>query len=559
VAGATGEFHFSPRPNRAAEINWRPWSAAAFDEAKLTSRPILLSISAVWCHWCHVMDETTYSHAGIIDLINREYVPIRVDNDVRPDINQRYNMGGWPSTAFLTSGGDILTGATYLPPDQMADALSKISAYYRANQPEIATRVLEARKRAGSAIARSAGSLDAGLIDSVLQAVTSAYDPEYGGFGGSPKFPQTDAILLLLEQAQLRSDPKLRVMAVHTLEQMAGGGTYDHVEGGFFRYSTTQDWSVPHFEKMLEDHAGLVGGLSLGGLGAVLDSATGYLDRVLRDPKTGLYAGSQDADEHYYSMDAEERAQRPAPYVDRRIYTSWNAALAIAYLDAAVRLERPALREHAAKLLDHLFRDAYRRGDGMAHAEGVGGQLADQVWSMWAALRGHQAGLGDRWLPAALDLAAHIDHEYGDPNLGGFFDHARTDSLGRLAEPIKPLVENSIAAMALVELEILTGDPATPYLERARRALESVAALPQQYGLMAAVFARALDRSHHAIKVTTANPELARAAVLAHPYAVVDPAGDRRAVVCAGTICLAPVSTPGAVMEAIQEASKTRA
>jgi len=559
VAGATGEFHFSPRPNRAAEINWRPWSAAAFDEAKLTSRPILLSISAVWCHWCHVMDETTYSHAGIIDLINREYVPIRVDNDVRPDINQGYNMGGWPSTAFLTSGGDILTGATYLPPDQMADALSKISAYYRANQPEIATRVLEARKRAGSAIARSAGSLDAGLIETVLQAVASAYDPEYGGFGGAPKFPQTDAILLLLEQAQLRSDPKLRAMAVNTLEQMAGGGTYDHVEGGFFRYSTTQDWSVPHFEKMLEDHAGLVGGLSLAGLGTVLDSATGYLDKVLRDPKTGLYAGSQDADEHYYSMDAEERAERPAPYVDRRIYTSWNAALAIAYLDAAVRLERPALRERAAKLVDHLFRDAYRRGEGMTHAEGVGGQLADQVWSMWAALRAHQAGLGDRWLPVALDLAAHIEHEYGDPNLGGFFDHARTDSLGRLAEPIKPLVENSIAAMALVELEILTGDPSTPYLERARRALESVAALPQQYGLMAAVFARALDRMHHAIKVTTANPELARAAVLAHPYAVIDPAGDRRAVVCAGTICLAPVSTPDAVTEAIQEADKTRA
>ncbi len=559
MAEATEEFHFSPRPNRAAEINWRPWSASAFEEAKLTSRPILLSISAVWCHWCHVMDETTYSHAGIIDLINRDYVPIRVDNDVRPDINQRYNMGGWPSTAFLTSSGDILTGATYLPPDQMADALSKISAYYRANQPEIATRVLEARKRSGSAVARGAGQLDGGLVDSILEAVTAAYDPEYGGFGNAPKFPQTDAIVLLLEQAQLRSDPELHQMAVHTLEQMAGGGTYDHVEGGFFRYSTTQDWSVPHFEKMLEDHSGLVSSLSLAGFGAVLDSATGYLDKVLRDPKTGLYAGSQDAEEHYYSMDAEERAQRPAPYVDRRVYTSWNAALAIAYLDAAVRLDRPALRDHAAKLLERLFRDAYRRGEGMAHAEGVGGQLADQVWSLWAALRAHQAGLGDRWMPAAFDLAAHIEQQYGDPNLGGFFDHARTDSLGRLAEPIKPLVENSIAAMALVELDIMTGDPATPYLERARRALESVAALPRQYGLMAAVFARALDRTHYAIKVTTANPELARAAVLAHPYAVIDPAGDRRAVVCAGTICLAPVSTPGAVAEAIQEANKTRA
>jgi uncharacterized protein YyaL (SSP411 family) len=554
-----GEFHFSPRPNRAAEINWHPWSAGAFEEAKQAGRPILLSISAVWCHWCHVMDETTYSHPGIIDLINREYVPIRVDNDVRPDINQRYNMGGWPSTAFLTASGDILTGATYLPPDKMADTLTRIAGYYRTNQPEIATRVLDARKRSGSAVVRSAGSLDDSMVDAILEAVTAAYDPEYGGFGNAPKFPQTDAILLLLEQSQLRSDPQQRQMAVHTLEQMAGGGTYDHVEGGFFRYSTTQDWSVPHFEKMLEDHAGLVSSISMAGMDSALDSTTGYLDRVLRDPKTGLYAGSQDADEHYYSMDGDERAQRPAPYVDRRVYTSWNAALAIAYLDAALRIDRPALREHAAKMLERLFRDAYRRGTGMDHAEGVGGQLTDQVWGLWAALRAHQSGLGDRWLPAALDLAAHIDDRYADPNLGGYFDHSGGDDLGRLTEPIKPLVENSIAAMALVELDVLTGDPTTPYLARARRALESVAALPRQYGLMAAVFARALDRTRYAIKVTTGDPDLARAAALAHPYAVIDPEGDQRAVVCVGTICLAPVSTPAALVEALKEASTARA
>jgi uncharacterized protein YyaL (SSP411 family) len=558
VADAGGEFHFSPRPNRAGEISWRPWSAGAFDEARAAGRPILLSISAVWCHWCHVMDETTYSHPGIIDLINREYVPIRVDNDVRPDINQRYNMGGWPSTAFLTPSGDILTGATYLPPDQMADALSKIASYYRDNQPEIATRVLEARRRSGSAVARSAGSLDDGLVDSILEAVTSAYDAEYGGFGNAPKFPQTDAILLLLEQAQLRSDPQLRQMAVHTLERMAGGGTYDHVEGGFFRYSTTQDWSVPHFEKMLEDHAGLVAGLSLAGMHDALDSTAGYLDRVLRDPKTGLYAGSQDADEHYYSMDAEERALRPAPYVDRRVYTSWNAALAIGYLDAATRLQRPKLREHASKQLERLFRDAYRPGEGMAHAAGVGGQLADQVWSLWAAVRVHQAGLGDRWMPAARDLASHIEERFGDRQAGGYFDRAGGEVLGRLADPIKPLVENSIAAMALIELDVLAGDPESTYRPRALRALESVAALPRQYGLMAAVFARALDRTRHAVKVTTANPALARAAMLAHPYAVIDPSGDRRAVVCVGTICLAPVSSPEAVWDAMKEASISR-
>src|SRR5437868_12615880 len=189
MAEAAEEFHFSPRPNRAAEVNWHTWSKDAFDEARTTGKPILLSISAVWCHWCHVMDETTYSHPSVIDLINREYVPVRVDNDVRPDINQRYNMGGWPTTAFLTASGDILTGATYLPPDQMAGALVRIADYYRESQAEIASRVLEARKRAASGVARSAGELDPGLVDLILDAVTSAYDADYGGFGGSPKFP----------------------------------------------------------------------------------------------------------------------------------------------------------------------------------------------------------------------------------------------------------------------------------------------------------------------------------------------------------------------------------
>ncbi|MDQ6722597.1 MAG: DUF255 domain-containing protein [Candidatus Dormibacteraeota bacterium] len=554
-----GGFHFSPRANRAAEIEWRPWSEKAFEEARHLNRPILLSISAVWCHWCHVMDETTYSHAGVIDLINREYLPIRVDNDVRPDINQRYNMGGWPTTAFLTSSGDILTGGTYMPPDQMADSLARVASYYRTHQTDIASRVLEARKRSGSGVALSAGELDEGMVDSILDAVKNAYDPEYGGFGNAPKFPQTDALLLLLEQAQIRADPELRQMAVHTLERMAGSGTYDHVEGGFFRYSTTQDWSVPHFEKMLEDHGGLVNAVALAGMDDVLDSTTRYLDTVLRNQKTGLYAGSQDADAHYYSLEADERSPANAPFVDRRVYTSWSAALAIAYLDAAVRRERPKLQEHAGKMLERLFGDRYKAGEGLTHTEGARGQLGDQVWGLWAAVRAHQAGLGERWLPTALDVAVHLEERYVDRDHGGYFDHAGADQLGRLGDRIKPLVENSVAAMALVELDVLTGEPDMPYLSRARQTLESVAGLPRQYGLMAAVFARALDRMRQPVKVSTGNPALARAAMLAHPYAVIDPNGDKRAVVCVGTICLAPVSTPTAVGEALQEAAKARA
>ena len=579
------DLHFSPRPNRAHEINWRAWSREAFDEAKSSSRPILLSISAVWCHWCHVMDETTYSNTAVIDLINSEYVPIRVDNDVRPDINQRYNMGGWPTTAFLTPSGDILTGATYLPPEEMSGALGRVAAYYRTHQGEIAGKALEGRKRAGALAARSAGELDMSTVDAVLEAVRSSYDPEYGGFGPAPKFPQTDALLLLLEQAALRADDELRRMAVHTLRQMAGGGTYDHVEGGFFRYSTTQDWSVPHFEKMLEDHAGLVSALALAGMTSELDTTTAYLDRVLRDPVTGLYGGSQDADERYYELDSEGRAALEAPYVDRRVYSGWNASLAVAYLDAAIRCDRPALREHAAQALESLFASRYRTGGGLDHAEGVGGQLGDQVWGLLAAVRASQAGLlplagegrpnsgvlaesktpwggeaeggAERgWLGIAEDLAAHLEDRYADKGIGGYFDHAGGDRLGRLEDPIKPLVENSIAAIALNELDTLRGEPGEVYAQRARRALESVAGLPRQYGLMAAVFARALDRTHQVPKVTTGSAELARAALLAHPYVVIEPSAELRAIVCVGTICLAPVTTTSALNEAIREATK---
>jgi uncharacterized protein YyaL (SSP411 family) len=551
------EFHFSPRPNRAGEIGWRSWSAEAFDRARAEDRPILLSISAVWCHWCHVMDETTYSDQRVIDLVNREYVPVRVDNDVRPDVNQRYNMGGWPTTAFLTPEGDILTGATYLPPEQMAGALSRVADFYRSKRPEIAAGILEGRRRAGALVAASAGPLDPGLVDRVLGAVETAYDERHGGFGTAPKFPQTDAIALLAEQSVIRDEPRLMEMARHTLRAMAGGGTYDQVEGGFFRYSTTEDWSVPHFEKMLEDHGGLLAALALTGQGDVLDDAARYLDTVLRDPDTGLYAGSQDADEDYYARDEAGRRELAPPFVDRRVYAAWNCGLAVAYLEAAARLGRPVLRERAAALLDRLFADLWTAGGGLRHTAELGGQLGDQVWGLWAATRAAAAGLGDAWRERALALAEHLESAYADPERGGYFDHAGDDRLGRLGEPIKPLGENSVAAIALAELDALLGDPALGLRDRARRALGSVAALPPRSGTMAAVFARALDRvRRQPVKVTTLDEALGRAALAADPYAVVERAGAAAAVLCVGTTCLAPTADAVELAARVREATR---
>jgi hypothetical protein len=547
TAESGSEFHFSPRPNRAAEISWRPWSEAAFAEARDLQRPILLSISAVWCHWCHVMDETTYSDQEVIDLVNEWYLPIRVDNDVRPDINQRYNMGGWPTTAFLTSDGDILTGATYLNPEQMRDGATRVVEYWHQNRADIEAKVEEGRRAAAAAGAAGAGPLDGGIVGEILGSVEGAYDPVNGGFGTAPKFPQTDALSLLAEQSIAGGRPELMEMAGHTLERMAGGGTYDHVEGGFFRYSTTEDWSVPHFEKMLEDHAGLIAALARTGQGEILDDAGRYLDTVLRDPGTGLYGGSQDADEAYYALDAEGRRAGQAPYVDRRVYAAWNAALAVAYLEADLRLDRPALRERAAQLLKSLFGSLYDDERGMDRTEGVGGQLQDQVWalraSVWAAAR----GLGDVWRDRAVALAEQMKRRYGN-QAGGYVDSDAGDHLGRLSEELKPLAENAEAAIGLLELDALIGDPGLDLHKRAEGALGAVASLPRSHGTLAAVFARALDRlGRPPVKVETGDAALARTALAANPYAVVVLTDRPDAVVCVGTTCFAPTREPSEV------------
>jgi uncharacterized protein YyaL (SSP411 family) len=311
---------------------------------------------------------------------------------------------------------------------------------------------------------------------------------------------------------------------------------------------------------MLEDHGGLLAALALTGQAEILDDAARYLDTVLREPETGFYAGSQDADEEYYAQDAAGRSQLTAPYVDRRVYAAWNCGLAVAYLEADTRLGRPRLREEAAQMLERLFTEWYSPDAGLRHAADVGGQLGDQAWGLWAAVRAAAAGLDGPWRERAIELAGVLERVYGDPELGGYFDHAGGEALGRLEERLKPLPENSIAAIALCDLDALIGDPALGLRERARGALESVAALPRRYGIMAAVFARALDRLlREPVKVTTLDEGLARAALAAYPYAVVERAGDGSALVCVGTTCQSPTRDPAQLAQTLSQLVAARA
>jgi len=580
------DFHFSPRPNRAAEIAWLPWGPDAFERAAREDKPILLAISAVWCHWCHVMDETSYSDAGVLDAIDRSYVPVRVDNDRRPDVNVRYNLGGWPTTAFLAPDGSLITGGTYIPPEQMRRALDDVARFYAENKGEIAKRAAEMRARPRAPALREPAELDEAMVDELIAGIVAGYDAEYGGFGDDQKFPQTDVHELLLARWRTNRDPKLLEIVDATLRAMAGGGTYDRVEGGFFRYSTTRDWSVPHFEKMAEDHAGLLRVLSqlvlwsgTGDLRATLADALGYVRATLRDPNTHLFAGSQDADERYFALPREERERREAPYVDRTSYSNWTAGLADAWIWGSRALNDPELLAEGLATLDALHENLRDERGLLFHyvvpggSPEVRGLLTDQAAYLRALLDAHELSGLPRFFERAVCAADAILENFSAED-GGFYDRAPEHSemtLGRLDARDRPIDQNGLVADALLRLSAISGDER--YREAARAALRLFAPTFAVAGSFAANYARALLRyvepeavvkivgdagatqpfcdaalrlSAPFVNVRTVSPERAADALLSadpHPAAYA----------CFGTACAAPVRNPEALAEALDQ------
>ncbi|HTX68198.1 MAG TPA: DUF255 domain-containing protein [Thermoleophilia bacterium] len=539
------EFRFSPRPNRAAEIKWRPWGEPAFAEARRLGRPVLLSLSAVWCHWCHVMDETSYSDPRVIAAVNEHFVPVRVDNDRHPDVNRRYNMGGWPTTAFLAPSGDVLTGGTYLPPEQMLESLARVKAFFDANAVKIAALEGEcAADGDGAARSRITGKpLAADLALEALEGdpdvpgdisaevalqVVRAFDPLYGGLGAEPKFPQPDVFVFMLAYGMLRGagDPDhvpeggsalLRPARVHevvraTLTAMAEGGLYDPVEGGFFRYATQRDWTVPHYEKMLEDNARLAGLYLEASLYArdhdlgdpelyrrAGEGAIDYLLTVLWRDEAEAFGGSQDADEEYYLLDEGGRARLAPPFVDPTVYVDWNAHAARALLRGAAVLGRPELADPALRLLDRLCKDA-RRGDAMAHFVHPDGEtgdgpplLGDQAAAAAAALDAYEVTADRRWLRRARTLTRWTVDNLRQPD-GRLLDRLAVpgESAGLLAHAVPALEENAAMAEVLLRLEAYTGE--ARLREQALELLAAWAAHHEQYGVQAASYAQALLR-----------------------------------------------------------------
>jgi uncharacterized protein YyaL (SSP411 family) len=523
------------------------------------------------------MDETSYSDSAVIDAINERFVPVRVDNDRRPDVNARYNQGGWPTTAFLTPDGALLAGATYLPPEQMRSALEQIAEFYKTNRAQIEQRAGELRGNRRTYELSPPSDLRESMIARIVEEISDIYDPEYAGFGNAPKFPMVDALDFLLQEYRVTREQRLYDMVAESMLAMSTGGMYDHQEGGFFRYSTTRDWTIPHFEKMTEDHAGLLRVLSVlvrttrnERFRETLISALGYVRAVLRDPNTNFFAGSQDADEEYYALPLEERRKREAPYVDRTSYSNWTAAMAGTFMLAGEALDDERLLREGEATLDALH-DRMRDDDGLlyhfAEMNGpaqVRGLLTDQAAYLRALLDAHEFGGSPRFLERARNLAVVLERFFKAED-AGFYDHAAIEqSLGTLDVRDRPLPDNAILAESFLRLAELDEQP--HYRELAEGTLTVFAKTYGRASTFAAPYGRALRRylTRPTTVVLVGSPKTTEelregAHALPEPLITVrtiaktetrvlesrgfDPELQPVAYVCAGTACGAPART----------------
>jgi hypothetical protein len=502
------------------KVSWLPWGRRAFQKAKDLDRPIILDISAVWCHWCHVMDQTTYSDKDVAKLIREKYVPIRVDRDQRPDIDKRYNMGGWPTTAFLTSDGEVITGATYVPPQQMKILLERTSRFYKENKNNIKAKLKELEKEEIKAPSIGYG-LDheffKSIVDNLILEIASNFDSVYGGFGDAPKFPHSEALSLALLEHNIQGHKGLLNIVMKTLQKMSSGGIYDQEEGGFFRYSTTGDWSIPHYEKMCEDNAKLLTNYleayQVTGEGTFKEAAQGiltYVDTNLSDQDKGGFYGSQDADEEYYKLSRLDRRKRKSPRIDKTLYTNWNTMMASSYLLASVVLNNPSYRKLALRTVELLLEKSFSSRKGMYHyysssKRHLPGLLTDQA-SMIRCLRDVYQSTSDRkFLSYAESIAEFMLNNLWD-DTGGFYDRPKNaEALGALKALSKPLDENSIAADAFLRLHHLTDKE--KYLEPARRTLEYFASSYRRYGILASVYGLAVELYLRPMQVHIVGPK----------------------------------------------------
>ena len=274
LAGETSPYL---RQHRENPVDWYPWGEEAFAEARRRDVPVLLSVGYSACHWCHVMAHECFEDADVAADMNARFVNVKVDREERPDVDAVYmdavqamtGRGGWPMTVFLTPDGEPFYGGTYFPKPAFGQLMAAITDTWRNRRDELdqnTTALREALSRT-TRLRPADGVPGAAHVTQAVQSLASNFDAEWGGFGAAPKFPSTMSLDLVLaahlqsgerSDGGLAADGRLREIVTTSLDAMASGGMFDHIGGGFARYSVDREWLVPHFEKMLYDQALLV-------------------------------------------------------------------------------------------------------------------------------------------------------------------------------------------------------------------------------------------------------------------------------------------------------------
>ena len=573
----------------ASAIPWREWNEDAFAAARSESKPVLLTLGATWCHWCHVMDQQAYSDRRVIDLINSRFIPVRVDVDQRPDISLRYNQGTYPSVVILSGSGEFLAGRPYTPADEMAALLQQVSS---------GEFVLEGA--GGDAPARQ--TVSAASVDAVMGRLEQLYDSQFGGFGVEPKQPPWEALHFLAARYGNTGDRSILRMVNTTLEGM-WNGIYDHRDQGFFRYAVSRDWKVPHYEKMLVTNASL----AMAYLEAyqatpkpvfknAVQGIVRYMIGTLYSSDDGLFFASQDADEPFYQKSWKDRSAAEPPPIDHTFYAGWNALACHALIRAGDVLGVAAYRQVGIDTLERLWIGSWAGEGGLGRRVGAHGDASpvftDQVEFLRALLALYQStGEADK-LERAVEVATTTGRLFGAPD-GGCYDTTAPQSFEAMLLPREqPVRDNAVWAESLLALAYLTGDAS--YAAQASAALDAFQSVVPGRSYLGSHASRRMEEDEEALflpagaawgrarDMQTQGPvslvivgdssdpayaPLHRAALRVYaPHRIVQPLDSRRdsgkirelgfptdrepsLYACMGERCLAPITTPQTVRQ----------
>jgi uncharacterized protein YyaL (SSP411 family) len=504
-------------------IAWLQWGEEAFTRARIEHKPVLLRIGAFWCPSCRLMERDVDTDALVAAAIERDFVPIYVDTDLRPDVNERYNLGGWPTNSFLTPKGGLITGGTFFPVDTYRLLLDRVAKSWREKRGDIEDAIAASRREHDQRRRVRPASESPGVEALVYVAdhTMDAFDFRFGGFGTQPKFTHTGSIELLLAEHLRTGEVRMRDAALICLESMAEPAPNRSAlldpAGGFFHYGARRDWSETHFEKLLVEHARLLSAyLSAHQLtgdprwAEVSRSVVSFVDETLADYSRAVFRASQAGygDPESPSSDASGRQEPKRAPVDPTAITSWNAEMASAYIKAGLVLGNDSHVEFGLAVTTRMCFDARLENDDplLGHIlEPDGGvepvMLADQVYTARALVDAYEAAGDSTRLAMAAELLDAVHSRFLDTVRDAYTDiPIEQGAVGGLDQPLYPLAETSIAADTLLRLASHLDAPSLR--QRAQSLLRAVAPIASDHPFIASHFALAVMRSLEADVLT---------------------------------------------------------